>query len=265
MRIDDQALVLRRTPFRESSLILHLYTRRHGLRSALARGVRGGGRSAGRVNERRAALAGFHTLAIDLRARSEEGLAVLCGVETVTTRHRLPGDAGALAAAQLLLEAVYRFMAPGDPRAEVFAGLEWAVDALESGLDSLTVAGLALRRLLRDLGYGWRTDCCAGCGCRERLVFFSVRRSQVVCDHCGAPYANRLQPLNEKTLDAMERLEWSPGFGLLSREEGAALYRMGIASLERLGGRPLLADRTFRRLAGLENHFRPRVGQGAGR
>ncbi len=266
IRIHDRAVVLRRTPFRETSLVVHFYTQRHGLLSALARGVRGGGKGGrgGRQGEQRAALAGFHTLVIDRQARSIDGLGTLTGVETVTTRHHLLNDAGALATAQLLQEVVFRFMAPGDPRPEIFERLEWALDALESRQEPLAVTVFSLARLLRDLGYGWRVDRCAGCGGRDALSFFSVRRGQAVCEPCGRPYADRLDRLSENGRLAMERLEWWNGFGLLSRQEKITLYHLVITGLGRLDGRPLLSDRSFRRMAGLGGpDIEPLVARGA--
>ena len=245
MRGSDEALVLRRTPFRETSLVVHLLTRHSGPLSLVARGVRRTGRG------ERAALAGFHTLAIEHRSRSENAMGTLTRVETVRSRRQLTENGSALMAAQLVQETVYRFSLPGDPQPRLFQRLEWAFDALDAGLDPLSVTSIHLGNLVRDLGYGWRADRCVRCNREEALVWFSVRRGQVVCDPCGTPHAPLLIGLPEKVLKTMQRLEWSPDFGLLSQQEKQVLYRIGIATLAHLGGRPLVSDRSFQQLAGL--------------
>ncbi|MBF0460752.1 MAG: DNA repair protein RecO [Magnetococcales bacterium] len=189
MRCSDDALVLRRTPFRETSLLLHFFTRQDGLLTAVARGVRAHSRSATAVD--RAALAGFHTVAVSRYARSAHALATVTAVEIKHPRHRLWREAAAVLAAQVVQEILYRFMAPLEPNPAVFELLEWAWDRLDAGAKPLAVLGICQGRLVRALGYGWRTDCCAGCGRTEALGYFSAKRGQVVCDRCAAPYVGQ--------------------------------------------------------------------------
>ena len=245
MRLYDDALVLRRMPWRETSLIVHFFTRDHGLLSTMARGVRSSRRST--IPLDRAALAGFHTVGIGRQARSLQSLGILTSVEIKTPRHHLFHSALALLAAQVSQETLYRFMAPGDPRPEVFQLMEWAWNMLEGGEEALAVAAICQGRLLRALGYGWRTDCCVGCGTTERLRYFSSKRGQVVCAPCAAPYAHRLFPLGTSLFAAAQQLEWTDDFIQLSKTDKGMLYRMAMATLERFSGqsRPLLSDVSF--------------------
>lgn len=262
MRCSDDALVLRRTPFRETSLLLHFFTRHSGLLSAVARGVRATGRSAALVD--RAALAGFHTLIIGRYARSAQALSTLTAVEIKHPRHRLMYKASALLAAQVIQETLYRFMAPDEPNPAVFELLEWAWNQLDAESEPLTVMGICQGRLVRALGYGWRTDCCAGCGLTKRLHYFSAKRGQVVCDRCAAPYvqhittmeATQVGPwlffLGDLLLNILQQLEWTPALDQLSPVDKAILYRISMASLVWLGRGPLLSDAPFRHSIGLE-------------
>lgn len=251
MRLYDDALVLRRVPFRETSLIVHFFTRDHGLLSAMARGVRSSRRSSIPID--RAALASFHTVGMGRQARSLQGLGVLTSVEIKIPRHHLFHAALALLAAQVSQETLYRFMAPGEPRPEVFQLMEWAWNMLEGGEEALAVAAICQGRLLRALGYGWRTDSCAGCGTTERLTYFSSKRGQVVCAACAAPYTHRLFPLGAALFAAAQQLEWTDDFMLLSKTDKGILYAMAMATLDHFGGqsRPLLSDVAFRQRLGL--------------
>lgn len=263
MRCTDEALVLQRTPFRDTSLLLHFFTRRDGVLSAVARGVRAAGRAVAAQN--RAALAGFHTLIIGHQARSPLALATLTGVDLHRPRHRLLHQAPAVLAAQVMQEILYRFLVPREPNPDLFALLEWAWDQLDGGVDPVSVMGIFQGRVLRGLGYGWRTDCCAGCGCREHLRHFSAKRGQVVCDACAAPYSGlggrdrvaqstqTLFFLGDSLYAVLQHLEWTTDFESLPREDKAVLYRLGRVCLSRLGGDPLLSDPPFRQLAGLDS------------
>ncbi|MBF0215286.1 MAG: DNA repair protein RecO [Magnetococcales bacterium] len=248
MRIENKALVLRRVPFRDTSWIVTLLTPGFGVVSAVARAARLGGRDGAR-----GALTGFHLLEVELRARTEEALGTLSRVEILEARNRLPFMATATAAGQVLIEAVHRFEMPGDARGgEVFACLDSSLEALEAEVEPLVVVAGALGRLLGLFGHGWRVRDCVGCGRRERLRFFSVRRGGAVCEPCGLPYAHRLPEASASLLRALSDRSWPPAMIGLSREEMALLYRLGMAGLARIGTQELSADGTFRRLAGLD-------------
>lgn len=251
MRLYDDALVLRRTPFRETSLIIHFFTRNNGLLTALAKGVRVTTRHS------RAALAGFHTVSIGRQSRSMDALGTLIQVDVLCSRNHLIHSSQGLMAAQVVQETLYRYMPPLDPRPEVFELVEWSLDQLDAGQDPLSVAAICQGRLLRGLGYGWRTDCCVGCGVTEALNYFSVRRGQMVCKLCAAPYIQRLFFVDENVLDVMRSLEWSADYMLLCPSKKEILYRMAMDSLYFFGKRPLLSDQSFRQMLTRSVHTNP--------
>lgn len=250
MRLCDDALVLRRTPFRETSLVLHFFTRHHGLLTAMARGVRATGRSSSKLD--RAALAGFHTVVIGRTSRSIHHLGTLTSAEIRRPRHQLRHSATALMAAQVAQESIYRFMAPLEPRPEVFELLEWAWNRLDAGEDPLAVAGICQGRLVRAFGYGWRTDCCMGCGMTERLTYFSTKHGQVMCATCATSHTQQIFFLGDRLYHVLQQLEWTTDFNLLPKAEKTTLYRIGMASLDLIShGNPhlkILSDQSFRQM-----------------
>ncbi|MBF0368517.1 MAG: DNA repair protein RecO [Magnetococcales bacterium] len=241
MRIRDEALVLRRIPFRNTSLVVHFLTRERGFLAALAKGVRKSRRG------ERAALAGFHTVEVLCQGRASGGLVTLTGVEIHTSRHHIQTDAKGLAAAQLLLEIAYRHCPPGEPQPVFFAELTEGLDLMDAGGDPLTVTVALQGRMLRQLGYGWQLDRCAGCGGEGDFAWFSPKSCRAVCRGCGEPWADRLLPLGEGLKNAMEQLAWPPDFNLLSPADGALLYHLENICLTRHGGEALKSDPSFRR------------------
>lgn len=262
IRLQDDALVLRRTPFRETSLILHFFTRHHGVLSSRARGIRTARRRASQLNQ--AALAGFHTLSIGHQGRSIENLGTLTAAEIRRPRQHVLFSAPALLAAQVSQETIYRFMPPLQPQPPVFELLEWAWNMLDAGEDPLAVAAICQGRLVRALGYGWRTDCCAGCGISSAIppeLYFSSKRGQVVCHICAAPYRRYLFPVSAALFPILQQLQWTEQYAQLSKDEKATLYQISMHCLARLPGQAqslkMLSDQPFRQRVGLQEDCVP--------
>ncbi|MBF0420121.1 MAG: DNA repair protein RecO [Magnetococcales bacterium] len=239
VRIRDHGWILQRVAFRESSLVVRLFTRDHGKQTVMARGVRQNHRDG-----RRAALAGLHTLEVEGSARSASAMLVLTRVDIVKPRYRLLQRPETLLAAQVIQESILRLTADADPLAEVFDLSTSLLDLLDRGEHPLPTLTLCLGRMIHLLGYGWRLDGCAACGSGKDLTFFSVKRQQVVCTHCGTPYAPRLLPITPEVLAAMTLLPWPAH--TLSEQGAGMLYRIIMNSLARVTGGPLLTDEPFR-------------------
>lgn len=248
MELRDEAQILRRVPYRETSLVMWLLTRRQGVITVMARGARRPGRT------ERALLAGFHTVEVVGRGRAAGGMATLTGVALVRGRYGLPGRPAALEAAQVLQEAVYRFCGVGDPQPVVFGLLEQALDRLDGGDDSLAVAAVAQWEVLAAFGFGGRGGVCLGCGRSGDPAYYSRRGNGLVCRACGLPHAHRLEALPAGVAVWMRAAiegEWPMDPGA-SGEDLAQLYCLGNRMLVAIGGRPLVADRSFRVVLGWE-------------
>lgn len=245
MEIRNPALVIRRVPYGETSLIVWLFTPDYGMINGMAKGIR---RSR---QPERALLAGFHTLNVLCRLRSPTTMAYLGEMAMGRARHLLPSLTVAMAGAQVLYEVVYRFAPPHDPQPRLFARLEAALDALEANRDPLRETALALVDFLTLLGFGWQVEGCAGCGGQEALGFFSPRRGMLVCRTCGAPHASRLIPLTPGLLALLQATnrEVAPEAGDPAAWGG--LYRLGVEALVWHGGHALAADGFFRLLLDL--------------
>ncbi|MBF0108114.1 MAG: DNA repair protein RecO [Magnetococcales bacterium] len=255
MRITDQGLVLQRIAFRESSLVLKILTRTHGKHTFMARGVRSDHRDG-----RRGALAGFHTLEVEGSARGTTAMLTLRRAEITTARHHLPHRAPALGAAQILQETIIRLIPEADPCSDIFDLAVSCLDLLNAGGPPLLTLSHGLGRMIHLLGHGWRLDGCAGCGDLENVAFFSVKRQQMVCRRCGAPYADRLLPLTAPVLRAMNRLDWPPAYETMSLEEAEWFYRIVVNCLARITGGPLLTDGPFRAMMESKRRLKEQKG-----
>jgi recombinational DNA repair protein (RecF pathway) len=114
MRFEDEpAYVLEARPYRETSLLLELLTAHHGRLATVARGVRGGSRTA---VARRAALEPFRRIRVAASGRGE--VLSLGTVESDGPVLRLAG--APLFSAWYVNELVFRLTGRGDPAPDVF-------------------------------------------------------------------------------------------------------------------------------------------------
>ncbi len=138
MRVLGQpAIVLHATRWRESSLLLELFTHEHGRIGAVARGVQGPNKQ-----PLRAALQPLQRIRVDYLQRGE--LAQLNHAEASGHAPMLAGDA--LLAAFYMSELVLRLLPRNDAHADLFLRFADALDELSS-----TSLAWTLRRFERDL------------------------------------------------------------------------------------------------------------------
>jgi len=142
------AYVIHTRPFRDTSMIVELFTPEHGRVSVLARGVK-----TGKVKQS-LLLQPFRSLHISWAGRGE--LPVLSAVEEAGNSLRLQGQS--LACGYYVNELIYHLLPRADPAPGLFANY-WSV---VSALDDLTGRGAALREfeldLLVQIGYEPQLD-----------------------------------------------------------------------------------------------------------
>jgi DNA repair protein RecO (recombination protein O) len=146
MRVDAQpAFVLHAQPWRETSVLLEVFTRDHGRIGLVARGVRGP-----KAQPLRAALQILQPLQLGWNGRGE--LPFLQGAEAAGAALTPQGDA--LLAAFYVNELLLRLLPRGEPQPTLFFRYIESLGALQAG-DEI---GWQLRRFERDLllglGYG---------------------------------------------------------------------------------------------------------------
>ena len=142
------ACILHRRPYRETSLILDLFTSEFGRRSLVARGVR-------KLKSRWAGLLEpFQLLLVSWSGRGEMG--TLLHIE-LQTRYQL-SSGPTLRAAFYLNELIIRLLAKHDPYPEFFRQYWISLTSLSFETDHEQVLRVFERELLAHLGYGVITD-----------------------------------------------------------------------------------------------------------
>jgi DNA repair protein RecO (recombination protein O) len=154
----DRALLLRRIPYGESSLVVHALTREHGVVHLLARGAY---RPTARYY---AALDLFDTLEIEWAPTPGRELALLRAARIAVRRHRIARELARFAAGTAVLEIAALGAREGPSSPELHDLAAAALDDLAAG----RTADLALLEFelafLRALGLAPALDRCAACG-----------------------------------------------------------------------------------------------------
>jgi DNA repair protein RecO (recombination protein O) len=220
-----EAVVLHHFDYLESSRILRLVTRDHGVQSVLARGAR---RSKSRFGP---SLDVFASGVAQFTARPGRDLHNLAGFDLTRSRMGLARDLDRFAAASALAELVLAF-AQADPHDEVFDVLTESLDALAAA-EPGTAADIGLAsawRLIAALGFGPAIDACHVCGAPippDESAAFSLAGGGVVCARCRtAVSVSRTLPADaRRTMSRWIAGDAAPLPGLAERRAHIRLVR----------------------------------------
>ena len=143
------AYVLHSRLYRESSLIVELFSRDYGIVPAVARGVRGT-----KSNHKRALLQPFHGLLCRWRGRGE--MVTLTDIDTHTTAIQLNKEA--LYCGLYINELLMRLIHKHDPHQQLFDAYAGLMSELQSNESVEAPLRQFEMQLLDDLGYGLTLD-----------------------------------------------------------------------------------------------------------
>jgi DNA repair protein RecO (recombination protein O) len=156
--ITTAAIVLKVTPYSETSKIVRFLAREQGLVSALARGARRARSPTG------AGLDLFAVGTASIRMKPSTDLHTLTGFDLTRAHSHLAGDVARFGAAATLAELTLK-CAPAEPNPELYERLEEGLDALDrAGAAEGEAAALsACWRLVGALGFEPALERCAVC------------------------------------------------------------------------------------------------------
>ena len=181
--VTTEGIVLRTFALGDTSRIVSVYTRDHGLRKLVAKGAR---KSPGRFGF---ALEPLSRSRLVFYLKPDRDLHLLSKAEVLDPIGTRLNDLARLAHAEAALELVDRLVWGEEPHPELFDLLRLTLEAdAVAPPRALPAATLAFELQLASLlGYRPRLDACANCGAAlspRRL--FSPARGGLLCDRCAA-------------------------------------------------------------------------------
>jgi DNA repair protein RecO (recombination protein O) len=228
----QEAFVLHAYPYRETSLLLEVYTRDFGRLSMVARGARRP------RSVLRGVLLSFQRLELSWTGRGE--VRTLVRAEWLGGQRLLQGEA--LLCGYYLNELLMRLLAREDPHEALFERYQLALQGLGAGGESAPVLRGFEKALLKELGYAMPLERDAAGGNLidpDRIYSYDPERGPV---EVAGGAASELQ-LAGRTLIAIARDDYSAA---LTQQQAKILMRSLIN--HRLEYQPLKSRRIFKEL-----------------
>ena len=224
---DQPAIVLHARAYRETSLLVNLFTRDHGRVAVVARGRRNSKRGHG--------LQPFYEGCVSWRGRGS--LMTLTRYDVVQGRW-LTGNA--VASAYYVAELLMRLTREWEPHERLFAGVRWVLQRIGESAAGIEIAS-SLRQfeklLLDELGYGYdfTRDAASGADIDAAARYRLEAQSGFLATTENEGYSGR-------TLMDIARADYS---GAETRSAARRLFRDALAA--HLGPAPLVSRRLLRR------------------
>ena len=247
--VSDRCICLRKTEFSETSQILTLFGRAHGVTRVIAKGAHrrtkaGASRFDGGIDFLDIGQAVFsHDPGRELTPLTEWKL-----VEgNLALRKNLRAIYLGLYAAEL----VGRLIEEHDPHTELFDRVEQTIGELATARREESFLAFQLD-LLRESGYLAELFCCVSCGRSfddRGSVFFSPSRGGVVCHLCESGITDRISvdPRLLRLLQGILRLPRDNGSPVrlphLTRHQTDPINRMFASQIQHTLGRPMRLPR----------------------
>ncbi|HVT79405.1 MAG TPA: DNA repair protein RecO [Phycisphaerae bacterium] len=250
--LTDDGICLRVTDFSETSQIVGMFTRRHGLVPLIAKGAKRQSKKTVRSGPLDLLTSGE---VVFVPARETPGatgaqLGTLAEWQLSDHRRELRGNLPGLNAAMICAEVTTHLLQPHDPHEELFVELAAAFQLLASaGIGSAgRVLVSYLKAALLAAGYWPRLDACLAC---ERpvgdvMMRFSARAGGVFCANCHIENGGTTTSLPGKLVVALDRLEMPSGLLQRPPERGVDPGALSVALHLLLGQVEAIADKQVR-------------------
>ncbi len=189
MKIESiEGIVLTETNYSESSKILNVLTKEHGLIGVMSKGCRNM-KSKLRGVSRKLIYGTLHVY------YKENGLSTLIGIDVINSFPKIMMDLEKISYASFLLDLTHQVIKQTEEEG-IFELLKETLLKIEDGLNPMALSNILEIKLLDYLGVSPSIDSCAHCGSDKQIVTLSSTAGGYICKNC---YQN--EPLvNEKTI-----------------------------------------------------------------
>ena len=198
----DQAVVLLRYDYSETSQVVALMTREHGVVRGIAKGIKRGTKTRFATG---IDLLDIGRVVLTSRQEKRDKLATITEWKQTSSLPGLRDSLPRIYAAQYLAEITSHLMEDWDPHAGLFDHLIVALTELAAASEPLATIVQYQRGLLGEIGSLPRFEACVVCGRTENLTHFSSLQGGMICADCQASQLER----RGVTPETLERLTGS--------------------------------------------------------
>lgn len=200
--IRDEAVVLARLDYSETSQVLVLFTRQHGKVRAIAKGIRRGTKARFAVGTD---LLDVGTVVVSSRQERSANLATVTEWKQTRSLSGLRETLARLRGAEYAIEITTHLTEDWDPHFELFDSLLSTLTGLSEASEPLPLVVAYQLSLLDAVGSHPRFDTCVLCGRRDGLTHLSAYEGGMICRHCEAGQVEKWA-VSPGTLEKVSRL-----------------------------------------------------------
>ena len=214
MNFADRGIIIYKTPLKERSHVVTLFTQNHGLYAGVARSTTSKSKKGSNPGIVEGNLVDFHWQA---RLHAHLGSAKCELVKSYNSHLMLSKTK--LYAFNSLVSLIRCAFCEREPHNSFFPVLLQYMEKANKPFDFRNYIQLELA-ILQEAGYGLDLSSCTDTGTSENLAYVSPRSGRAVCEASGKPFANKLLPLpqfllsmNKNQLDNNENSNPPPPLG----------------------------------------------------
>lgn len=177
MKIESiEGIILSETNYSESSKILNVLTKEHGLIGVMSKGCRNM-KSKLRGVSRKLIYGTFHIY------YKENSLSTLIGIDIINSFSKTIMDLEKISYASFLLDLTIQVLKQNDSE-EIFELLKDSLIKIEEGLNPIGITNIMELKLLDYLGVSPSIDACTHCGSDKQIVTLSSDGGGYICKNC---------------------------------------------------------------------------------
>lgn len=177
MKIESiEGIILTETNYSESSKILNIFTKEHGLLGVMSKGCRNM-KSKLRGVSRKLLYGTIHIY------YKPNGLSTLIGIDVINSFSKTIMDLEKVSYASFILDLTHQVIKQNDD-IEIFDLLKDTLTKIEEGLNPLALTNILELKLLDYLGVSPSIDYCSNCGSDKQIVTLSSDAGGYICKNC---------------------------------------------------------------------------------
>ena len=177
MKIESiEGIILTETNYSESSKILNILTKEHGLIGVMSKGCRNMKSKLRGVSRKLL----FGTIHIYYKPN---GLSTLIGIDVINSFSKTIMDLEKVSYAAFILDLTHQVIKQNEDE-KIFELLKDTLIKIEEGLNPLALTNILELKLLDYLGVSPSIDCCSNCGSDKQIVTLSSDAGGYICKNC---------------------------------------------------------------------------------
>ena len=171
-----EGIILSVTPYKESSKIINLYTKKYGLIGLIAKGASG-------IKSKLRAYTNNYTYGYFYIYYKENKLSLVTQIDLIDSFSNIKEDITLISYMSYLCDLTKQVIKDNN-NSLIYDNLINSIKKINDGLDPLIITNIFEIKILDYLGVGLNLDSCVTCGSKNNIITLSSSKGGFICDKC---------------------------------------------------------------------------------